>query len=106
MLRQLGRQCATEHGTTPHQQAIVGPHAPDWRANVARDNTRPQPANQAATSRGVLHPLCGATPVVWCYTRYVVLHPIRTGALLTDRVQCLRIGCTGLAWSGFVDRVF
>ena len=27
-------------------------------------------------------------------TRYVALHPIRTGALPTDRVHCLRIGCS------------
>ena len=26
-------------------------------------------------------------------TRYVAIHPIRTGAMPTDRVQCLRIGC-------------
>ena len=36
----------------------------------------------------------GTAPVTWRYTRYVALHPIRTGAMPTDRVQCLRIGCT------------
>ena len=35
-----------------------------------------------------------AAPVTSRCTRYVALHPIRTGALPTDRVQCLRIGCT------------
>ena len=35
----------------------------------------------------------GATPVVWRYTRYVVLHPIRTGAMPTDRVYR-----AGLVW--------
>ena len=28
----------------------------------------------------------GAAPVTWRYTRYVALHPIRTGAMPTDRV--------------------
>ena len=41
-----------------------------------------------------LHPLRRAAPVTSRCTRYVALHPIRTGALPTDRVQCLRIGCT------------
>ena len=36
----------------------------------------------------------GIAPVTWLCTRYVALHPIRTGAMPTDRVQCLRIGCT------------
>ena len=36
----------------------------------------------------------GTAPVTWRCTRYVALHPIRTGAMPTDRVQCLRIGCT------------
>ncbi len=34
-----------------------------------------------------------AAPVTSRCTRYVALHPIRTGALPTDRVHCLRIGC-------------
>ncbi len=34
---------------------------------------------------------------MWRCTRYVALHPIRTGALPTDRVHCLRIGCTAHA---------
>ena len=33
------------------------------------------------------HPLRHATPVTGRYTRYVTLHPIRRGAMLTDRVQ-------------------
>ena len=46
-----------------------------------------------------LHPLRRATPVTSRYTRYVALHPIRTGALPTDRVHCLRIGCTAQRWN-------
>ena len=44
--------------------------------------------------RRALHPLRGDAPVTWRCTRYVALHPIRTGAMPTERVQCLRIGCT------------
>ena len=36
----------------------------------------------------------GTAPLTGRYTRYVALHPIRTGALPTDRVHYLRIGCT------------
>ena len=32
----------------------------------------------------------GAIPVVWCYTRYGALHPIRTGAMPTYRVYRAR----------------
>ena len=41
----------------------------------------------AATTRKPLHPLRGATPVTGRCTRYGARHPIRRGALPTDRVQ-------------------
>ena len=41
-----------------------------------------------------MHPLRGATPVTGRYTRYGALHPNRRGVMLTDRVQCLQIGCS------------
>ena len=37
--------------------------------------------------RRALHPLRGDAPVTWRCTRYVAIHPIRTGALPTDRVH-------------------
>ena len=40
------------------------------------------------TTRGPLHPLRGAAPVTRHCTRYGARHPIRRGALPTDRVQC------------------
>ena len=59
-----------------------------------------------------LHPLRRATPVTSRCTRYVALHPLRratpdqkgciaygSGALPTDRVHCLRIGCTAQRWN-------
>ena len=39
-------------------------------------------------------PTPGTAPVTGRCTSYVTLHPIRTGALPTDRVHRLRIGCT------------
>ena len=36
-------------------------------------------------------------------TRYVALHPNRRGAMPTDRVQCLQIGCTTPATSSHAD---
>jgi len=38
-------------------------------------------------------PTPGTAPVTGRCTSYVALHPIRTGALPTDRVHCLQIGC-------------
>ena len=40
-----------------------------------------------ARSTGALHPIWGTAPVMWRCTRYVAVHPIRRGALPTDRVQ-------------------
>ena len=52
------------------------------------------PAKGHCTRYAALHPLRGAAPVTWRCTRYVALHPNRRGAMPTDRVQCLHIGCT------------
>ena len=46
-----------------------------------------KPTKQPASSRQALHPLRGATPVTSHYTRYEALHPIRRGAMPTDRVH-------------------
>ena len=89
--RARGRYCASLGDNVPLSTALplinkqMWGHMPlDRRANVPCDNTRPQPVNQVAMSCGALHPLRGATPVMWRYTR-------------SERVQCPRIGCTGLA---------
>ena len=42
----------------------------------------------ASCSQYARHPMWGATPDVGRYTRYGALHPIRRGAMPTDRVQC------------------
>lgn len=98
--RARGRYCASLGDNVPLSTALplinkqMWGHMPlDRRANVPCDNTRPQPVNQVAMSCGALHPLRGATPVMWHYTRYVALHPIRSGAMPTDRV-CR----AGLVW--------
>ena len=41
------------------------------------------------SEREALHPLRRATPVTSRYTRYVTMHPIRRGAMPTDRVHRL-----------------
>lgn len=89
--RARGRYCASLGDNVPLSTALplinkqMWGHMPlDRRANVPCDNTRPQPVNQVAMSCGALHPLRGATPVMWRYTR-------------SERVQCPRIGCTALA---------
>ena len=52
------------------------------------------PAEGHCTRYEALHPLRGAAPVTRRCTRYVAIHPNRRGAMPTDRVQCLQIGCT------------
>ena len=52
------------------------------------------PVTWRCTRYVALHPLRGAAPFTWRCTRYVALHPNRRGAMPTDRVQCLHIGCT------------
>ena len=111
--RARGRYCASLGDNVPLSTALplinkqMWGHMPlDRRANVPCDNTRPQPVNQVAMSCGALHPLRGATPVMWHYTRYVALHPLRgatpdqigcnahgSGAMPTDRVYR-----AGLVW--------
>ena len=56
------------------------------RRRPKRPYTQTRTRPQAAASRVVLRPLRGAAPVAWRYTRYVALHPNRTGAMPTDRV--------------------
>ena len=99
--RARGRYCASLGDNVPLSTALplinkqMWGHMPlDRRANVPCDNTRPQPVNQVAMSCGALHPLRGATPVTWRYTR-------------SDRVQCPRIGCNAHGsgvpgWPGLV----
>ena len=54
-----------------------------------RERKRPKrplhkPRDLAGQSRGDM--TRGAAPVAWCCTRYVAVHPIRSGAMPTDRV--------------------
>ena len=83
-----------------HKQAVHRPplRRTTWRdvALLTRQRNAPHLAqhshSQAQTRRAsqphrALHPLRGATPVTWHCTSYVALHPFRTGALPTYRVQ-------------------
>ena len=101
-LHQLGMQCTTEHGNAPAiRQCIAstrgalplisGVTCPQMRTRThlatMRDHSQPikwrHPAG-LCTRCVALHPLRGAAPVAGRYTR-------------SERVQCLRIGCTALA---------
>ena len=79
---------------------------PKQKTTQARKTTQAQktPTSPATTttarSTGALHPIRGAAPVTWRYTRYVAVHPLRGAAPVTwrctrtEEVHCLRIGCS------------
>ena len=46
-----------------------------------------KPPRRASQPHRAPHPQQGTAPVMWRCTSYVALHPFRTGALPTDRVQ-------------------
>ena len=100
-------QAQTRIRTPPHAQAMHHPllrrttwtdialltrqrNAPHL-AQHSHSQTQPRRASQPHRAP---HPQQGTAPVMWRCTSYVALHPIRTGALPTDRVHCLRIGCS------------
>ena len=56
------------------------------RSEIAKSRGRTGLATPETTRRP-LHPLRGAAPVTRRYTRYVAMHPIRRGALPTNRVR-------------------
>ena len=70
----LDRHCAT------YSPAQRPPHL----AQHSHSQTQPRRASQPHRAP---HPQQGTAPVMWRCTSYVALHPIRTGALPTDRVQ-------------------
>ena len=101
------QQAQTRIRTPPHAQAMHHPllrrttwtdialltrqrNAPHL-AQHSHSQTQPRRASQPHRAP---HPQQGTAPVMWRCTSYVALHPIRTGALPTDRVHCLRIGCS------------
>ena len=54
---------------------------PKQKTTQAQKTPTTPTAATTATSTGALHPIWGAAPVTWRYTR-------------TEGVQCLRIGCS------------
>ena len=84
------QQAENQHTTTRKEAASTSLHK-------TRDLTHPirgiAPVTWRCTRYVAVHPLRGAAPVTWRCTRYVALHPNRRGAMPTDRVQCLQIGC-------------
>ena len=73
--------------TKQHAQSRALP--PDTPQPAASDAaTRPR-NNRTDSAQEPLHPLRRDTPVTSRYTRYVAIHPIRRGAMPTDRVHRL-----------------
>ena len=74
------------------------------QAESQHTTTRKEAASTSLhKTRDLTHPLRGIAPATWRCTRYVALHPNRRGAMPTDRVQCLRIGCTTPVTSSHAD---
>ena len=101
------QQAQTRIRTPPRAQAVHHPllRRTTWTdiALLTRQRNAPhlaQHSHSQAQPRRALqphrapHPQQGTAPVMWRCTSYVALHPIRTGALPTDRVQRPRIGCS------------
>ena len=74
-------RCSTTPNKYLHGYTIAS-HTVRWAHCHCR-----QPTQQPASYRHALHPLRGTTPVTSHCTRYGALHPIRRGAMPTDRVQ-------------------
>ncbi len=90
---------------------LVQHKPPTPRPGCHRTTTSRKPTCNNAKERGLNAPTrdpglgrpikrrhdVGTAPVAGRCTLYGALHPIRTGAMRTDRVQCPRIWCTALA---------
>ena len=72
----------------------LGGITPQQRENQHTTTRKEAASTSLHKTRDLTHPLRGIAPVTSRCTRYVALHPNRRGALPTDRVQCLHIGCT------------
>ena len=101
------QQAQTRTCTPPQEQAVHHPplRRTSWTdiALLTRQHNAPHLAQhshsqaqprRASQPHRAPHPQQGAAPVMWRCTSYVALHPFRTGALPTDRVQCRQMGGT------------
>ncbi|SPT54719.1 Uncharacterised protein [Schaalia odontolytica] len=101
-------------GCNVHGSGVPRSHTRTTAEPGIPQHERKRPQHPNTQTRDLISELSGgitrgAAPVEWRYTRYVALHPLRgaapeqngcnahgSGAMPTDRVQCLRIGCTAL----------
>ena len=79
---------------TRHPHLALGDITPQQAENQHTTTRKEAASTSLHKTRDLTHPLRGIAPVTWRCTRYVALHPNRRGAMPTDRVQCLHIGCT------------
>ena len=86
---------------------LPGRHHTTTSRKSTHNNTKGSGLNKPPQNAGLDTPAKGIAPVTWRCTRYVAIHPLRgaapeqkgcnayrSGAMPTDRVQCLQIGCT------------
>ena len=81
-------------GTTPAAPLSLGGITPQQAENQHTTTRKEAASTSLHKTRDLTHPLRGIAPVTRRCTRYAALHPNRRGAMPTDRVQCLQIGCT------------
>ena len=85
------------------QPRTIRPHRPQPSTSDAATqlrHARPAPNERRYTRYVAIHPLRRTAPVTSRCTRYVAIHPFRRDTpdpsryTRSERVQCLRIGCT------------
>ena len=76
-------------GAPPPATSITAGNSPPQTPTVHLGRCDTASTCSPGSEREALHPLRRATPVTSRYTRYVTMHPIRRGAMPTDRVHRL-----------------
>ena len=76
---------------------LLGRHHTTTSRKSTHNNTKGSGLNKPPQNPGL------DTPAKGHCTRYAALHPNRRGAMPTDRVQCLQIGCTTPVTSSHAD---
>ena len=98
-------------GAMPSDRVYRAPRQERVR-NLESRNAKERGLNAPTHNPGLGRPIkrihhAGTAPVTGRCTRYVVQHPIRMGAMPTDRVQCLPIGCNAYGSGAMpTDRVY
>ena len=73
----------------PSRRQLKPGRQPKQTTQAQKTPTSPA-TTTTARSTGALHPIRGAAPVTWHYTRYGALHPLRGGA--PEQKRCIAYG--------------